>query len=83
MRKAILATAAVLATAAPVYAQSTTGPSSGQTIIRTPASSNGGGSGVSGRIGSPTPTYPGPLRDFNNPSVNFDARFRNPGVPRR
>ena len=79
MRKAILAAAAMLATAAPVYAQSTTSP----TIIRTPPSSNGGGSGVSGSIGSPTSTYPAPLRDFNNPSVNFDARLRNPGVPRR
>lgn len=82
MRKTILAIAGVLATAAPAYAQSTANPPGG-TIIRTPPSSNGGGSGVSGSIGSPTPTYPGPLRDFNNPSVNFDARFRNPGVPRR
>ncbi|MBS0238637.1 MAG: hypothetical protein JSS54_02035 [Proteobacteria bacterium] len=84
----ILAAAATLVLAAPVLAQSTSGSqSSGRsdTIIRTPPStSNGTGSGTSGSVGSPTPNYPGRVRDFNNPSTtDFNIRNRAIGVPRR
>lgn len=83
----ILATAATLGLAAPVLAQSTTGSqSSGRsdTIIRTPPStSNGSGSGTSGNVGSPTPNYPGRLRNLNSPSTDFNLQNRALGAPRR
>jgi hypothetical protein len=86
MKKAILAAAAViLVSAAPGYAQTTSSPQpSGGTesIIRTP-SSNGQSSGDSGRIGSPIPSYPAPLRDFNNPAASYGnnyGRFGNPNA---
>jgi hypothetical protein len=81
MRNVILAAAAVLAMAAPAYAQSTNSP--GGFVVRTPPSGNGSSSGTSGSIGSAGPTYPGPLRDFNNPSVDFPARVRSFSAPRR
>jgi hypothetical protein len=49
-------------------------------MIRTPPSNNGGSTGTSGSIGSPNPTYPGRLQNYNNPSVDFGARLRTPGV---
>ncbi len=83
MRNAILAAVAMFVTAVPAYAQSTNSPSGG-TIVRTSPSGNGGSSGASGSIGSPTPTYPGPLRNFNNPAAEYPStRLRNPSAPRR
>jgi len=68
MKKLILAAAATLALATPVWAQATSGQTSGgsDTIIRTPPSTVNSGSG---NVGSPGPTYPDRLRDYNNPSV--------------
>jgi opacity protein-like surface antigen len=85
MRKAIMAAVVALASAVPAYAQSTVAPpptGGTESIIRTP-SANGGSSGVSGSVGSPTSVYPGRLRDYNNPSVNYGTQFRNLGIQRR
>jgi len=75
----ILAAAATLGVAEPALAQSTNNQ-----IIRTPPStSNGAGSGTSGSVGSPTPSYPGRVRNLNNPSTEFNLRDRAVGAPRR
>ena len=76
MKAVVLAAAAAsMSLAAPVLAQDTriTPPSgNSNSIIRTPDSfpSSGAGAGTSG-VGTPGPTYPGRLRDFNNPSTEF------------
>lgn len=81
MRAGLLAAAAiVLASAAPAYAQQSVSPQpsgGNESIIRTPSSSNGGSYGTSGNVGAPTSTYPGRLRDYNNPAASY-GRFGNP-----
>jgi hypothetical protein len=85
MRKEILAAAAILVSAAPAYAQQATNPSpsnSGGSIIRQPSGS-GASSGTSGSIGSSGPTYPAPLRDYNNPAASYPRLGTGTGTYRR
>lgn len=83
MRKAMFViAAAIISSAAPASAQQSISPQpSGGTesIIRTPSSSSGTSNGTSGSIGSPTTTYPAPLRDFNNPAASY-GRLGNPNT---
>ena len=88
MKTLVLAVVASVSLATPVLAQVTrTTPPSGNSnsIIRTPdnSSSSGAGSGVSGNVGTSGPTYPGRLRDYNNPSTEFNPGSRPLGLPRR
>jgi hypothetical protein len=74
MRKEILAVAAILATAAPAYAQQSISPppaQNGGQIIRQPSGNNGASTGTVGSVGSPGPAYPSRLRDFNNPAASY------------
>jgi len=86
MRKEILAAAAmILASAAPAYAQQSVSPSpsnNGGSIIRQPSSS-GNSNGTSGSVGSTGPTYPAPLRDFNNPAASYPRLGTGTGTYRR
>jgi hypothetical protein len=80
MKKSILIATLVLASSGPSFAQqSNSQPSSSDTstIIRTPQSSNGGSTGMSGSVGSPTPMYPSRLRDYNDPAASY-GRFGSP-----
>ena len=88
MRSVLLAAAAaaIATTTSAAYAQSTDlPPSSGGPGIVTPPST-GMSSGDSGSIGSPNSTYPGRLRDFNNPAASYGNGYRagrpygSPGV---
>ncbi|WP_045834526.1 hypothetical protein [Hyphomicrobium sp. 99] len=87
MKKVIIAAAVILGSVGSASAQSNTAPpASGNpdSMVRMPpSSSNGSGSGASGNVGSPTPNYPGRLRDYNSPSTDFSPTNRTFGLPRR
>ncbi|HET6387736.1 hypothetical protein [Hyphomicrobium sp.] len=88
MKTIIFAAAISVSLAAPAFAQVTrvTPPSgNSNSIIRTPdtGSSGGAGAGASGNVGSPGPTYPNRLRDYNSPSTQFGIGTRPLNLPRR
>jgi hypothetical protein len=70
MRRTLLALVAASAAAGSASAQQAAG-SNNAPIIRTPPSSNGASYGTSGNVGTPTPMYPGRLRDYNNPAASY------------
>lgn len=85
MRKEIVAAVMLAISAAPTYAQQSVSPSpsdNGGSIIRQPSSS-GANSGTIGTVGSPGPTYPARLRDYNNPAASYPRLGTGTGTFRR
>jgi hypothetical protein len=74
MRRVLMA-AAALAIALPAYAQTR------NSTVQSPSSGTNSGTstGTSGSVGSPTSTYPAPLRDLNSPSVSSGTMSRPVG----